>query len=107
MLREEPRDALSFYTLGLAEFAAGDEARATAALRKASELRPSEADIQYRLGIILLESEKFAEARGPLAQAVKLAPKVARYRPPLATRGVTSTSTDRLEPSRPSASIRC
>ena len=85
MLREEPRDALSFYTLGLAEFAAGDEARATAALRKASELRPSEADIQYRLGIILLESEKFAEALGPLAQAVKLAPKVARYRPPLAT----------------------
>ncbi|MCA1826397.1 MAG: tetratricopeptide repeat protein [Myxococcales bacterium] len=85
MLHDEPHDALSFYTLGLAQFAAGNEAQAVAALRKASELRPSEPDIQYRLGIVYLEGEKFAGARDPLQRAVQLAPRVPRYRPPLAT----------------------
>lgn len=77
-------DALDFYALGLAEFAAGNETAAVTALRKAAELRPDEADIQYRLGIALLDGEKFAEARAPLARAVQLSPRLARYRPPLA-----------------------
>jgi Flp pilus assembly protein TadD len=85
MLHEQPVDALGYYTFGLAQFAAGDEAQAAAALRKASELRPSEPDIQYRLGIVYLEGEKFGEAREPLQKAVQLAPKVPRYRPALAT----------------------
>jgi tetratricopeptide (TPR) repeat protein len=79
-----PGDALAWYTLGLAAFAAGDEKQAVSALRKAAELKPGEADIQYRLGIALLDGEKFAEAREPLSRAVQLAPRVARYRPPLA-----------------------
>ena len=83
-LRDGAREALGFYALGLAEFAAGNESAAVTALRKAVELRPGEPDIQYRLGIALLDGEKFAEARGPLAQAAELAPKVARYRPALA-----------------------
>src|SRR5438105_2326039 len=83
-LRAEPREAVQFYALGLAEFAAGNEQAAIAALRKAAELKPNEADIQYRLGVALLDGEKFAEAREPLSKAVTLAPKVARYRPPLA-----------------------
>ncbi len=80
-----PGDALTFYALGLARFAAGDEAAAVAALRLASELKPDEADIQYRLGVALLDGEKFVDARGPLQRAVQLAPGVARYRTPLAT----------------------
>ena len=83
-LRSGAKEALGFYALGLAEFAAGNESAAIAALRKASELRPGEPDIQYRLGVALLDGEKFAEAREPLAKAAALAPKVARYRPALA-----------------------
>ncbi len=82
---QRPSDALGFYALGLARFAAGDEAAAVTALRKAAELKPDEPDIQYRLGVALLDGEKFADARGPLERAVKLAPNVARYRTPLAT----------------------
>src|SRR5262249_15310237 len=40
MLHEQPVDALSYYTLGLAQFAAGNETQAAIALRKAAELRP-------------------------------------------------------------------
>ncbi len=82
---QRPSDPYAFYALGLARFAAGDEAAAVAALRTAAGLRPDEADIQYRLGVALLDGEKFTDARGPLQRAVKLAPKVARYRTPLAT----------------------
>ena len=83
-LRHGPGDAYGAYALGLAEFAAGNEAAAVAALRTAAALRPAEPDIQYRLGVALLDGEKFAEAREPLAGAVRLAPRIARYRPPLA-----------------------
>ena len=83
-LRTDPREGLQFYALGLAEFAAGNEQAAVAALRKATELQPNEADIQYRLGVALLDGEKFTDARAPLSRAVQLAPRVARYRPPLA-----------------------
>ncbi|MGZ6142375.1 MAG: tetratricopeptide repeat protein, partial [Myxococcales bacterium] len=79
-----PTDALGYYTLGLAEFADGDEARAAAALQKAAALAPAVADIQYRLGIVLYDGEKYADARAPLSRAVELSPKTARYRPPLA-----------------------
>lgn len=83
-LRNGARDAQSFYALGLAEFAAGHEEASVSALRSAVELRPDQADIQYRLGIALLDGEKFTDARDPLAKAAALAPRVARYRPPLA-----------------------
>jgi tetratricopeptide (TPR) repeat protein len=84
-LRDRPApDALAYYALGLAEFAAGNEAQAAQALRRATELKPGEADFQYRLGVVLLDGEKFAEARDPLARAVQLSPRTARYRPPLA-----------------------
>jgi tetratricopeptide (TPR) repeat protein len=82
--QSRPDDAYAWYTLGLAAFAAGDEKQAVSALRKAAELRPAEADIQYRLGIALLDGEKFADAREPLANAVRLGPRVPRYRTPLA-----------------------
>ncbi|HUJ26554.1 MAG TPA: tetratricopeptide repeat protein [Myxococcales bacterium] len=86
-LREQlrsPSSAIGFYTLGLAEFAAGNEREAVAALRQAAAMKPDVADIQYRLGVALLDGEKFADARAPLQRAAQLAPKTARYRPPLA-----------------------
>lgn len=82
---QRPADPYALYALGLARFAAGDEPAAVAALRKAAELKPDEADIQYRLGVALLDGEKFADALPPLQRAVELAPRVPRYRTPLAT----------------------
>ena len=79
-----PSGAVDYYTLGLAQFAAGNERDAVAALRQAAALQPGRADIQYRLGVALLDGEKFAEAREPLQRAAQLAPKTAKYRPPLA-----------------------
>lgn len=84
LVHEKPADALGYYTLGLAQFANGSESQAVEAFRKAAELAPGVADIQYRLGIVLYDGEKYADARGPLAKAVELSPKTARYRPPLA-----------------------
>ena len=80
-----PADAYAWYALGLSRFAAGDGGSAVRALTTAASLRPAEADIQYRLGVALLDGERFADARGPLEAAVKLGPKTARYRMPLAT----------------------
>ena len=79
-----PSSALDYYTLGLAQFAGGNERDAVAALRQAATLRPEVADIQYRLGIALLDGDQFAEARDPLQRAEQLAPKMAKYRAPLA-----------------------
>lgn len=81
---EKPQNAFGFYALGLAHFAAGDEAEAVAALQQAAALKPELADVHYRLGVALLDGEKFSEARGPLAKAAQLSPRTARYRPPLA-----------------------
>ncbi len=78
-------DGVAWYQLGLALFARGDEAGAVAALRRAADLLPQQADAHYRLGVALFDGEKFAEARAPLARAVELEPRSARYRVPLAT----------------------
>jgi tetratricopeptide (TPR) repeat protein len=78
-------DGLAWYALGLCRFAAADRAGALAALTRAAQLLPEEADPQFRLGVALFDGERFAEARGPLARAVELAPRTARYRVPYAT----------------------
>jgi tetratricopeptide (TPR) repeat protein len=80
-----PGDGVGHYQLGLARFARGDEPGAVAALRKAAELLPQQADAHYRLGVALFDGEKFADARAPLTRAVELDPQSARYRVPLAT----------------------
>lgn len=79
-----PAGWTDFYALGLTRFAAGDAPGGIEALRQASALRPSMADIQYRIGVALLEGGKPAEAREPLAMAMQLAPTAARYRSALA-----------------------
>ena len=83
--RRDPNDGYGWYSLGLCRFAAGDEAGSVAALARAAELLPQEADVHYRLGVALFNGERFAEARAPLELAVQLNPKSARYRVPLAS----------------------
>jgi tetratricopeptide (TPR) repeat protein len=78
-------DGLAWYALGLCRFAATDRAGALAALTRAAQLLPTEAEPQFRLGLALLDGDRFAEARGPLARAVELAPLAARYRVAYAT----------------------
>lgn len=87
LLRElqSPAGWTGFYALGLARVVAGDAPGGIEALRKASALRPEMPDIQYRIGVALLEGGKPAEAREPLTKAVQLAPMAARYRPALAS----------------------
>jgi len=80
-----PDDGLAWYTLGLARFAAGDEAGAVGALERAVQAMPDNADAHYRLGVALFNGEKFAQARAPLEKAVQLSPKSPRYRVPLAS----------------------
>ncbi len=82
--QQSPQDPLGWYALGLARFAQGEEKPAADALGKAAMLAPDEADFQFRLGVLLFDGERFADARAPLQRAVRLAPRVARYRPPLA-----------------------
>ena len=80
-----PDDGYGWYALGLCRFAAGDEKGSVAALERAAALLPDEPDAQYRLGVALFNSERFAEARGPLERAVQGNPRSARYRVPLAS----------------------
>ena len=82
--RESAADGYGWYGLGLCRFARGDAPGAVAALRRAAELLPKEADASYRLGVALFDGEKFTDAEGPLFRAVELDPRSARYRVPLA-----------------------
>jgi tetratricopeptide (TPR) repeat protein len=73
-----------WYGLGVAEFAAGNELPAAEALRKALELAPDNEEFNYRLGLVLLNGEHFAQARGPLIRAAALQPALGHFRPALA-----------------------
>lgn len=81
-----PRDALVHYGLGLAYFAKGAaaEPRAAEALARACELEPQVAEYQFRLGVLHLESERYAPAAASLARARDLDPAPARHYVPLA-----------------------
>ena len=68
-----PADGTAFYALGLARFAEGNAAAAQAALTKAAELMPGEADVPYRLGLLLLEKRDLPEAHERLHRAVRIA----------------------------------
>lgn len=79
-------DAFAHEGLGLTLFAkAGtDGERARTELEKAVQLAPEVADFHYRLGVLLVESDRFADAKAPLAKAIALDPRRARYRLPYA-----------------------
>jgi tetratricopeptide (TPR) repeat protein len=78
--------AVSYYMLGLAQFActARAEGPTQEAFLKAIAIAPRVAELQYRLGIALLESEQEKEALHWLEQAAQLEPGRTRTHLPLA-----------------------
>ncbi len=64
--------AISHYQQGLVRFskAADASAPAIAEFRRAAELAPEQAEFRYRLGVALLESEQYEQARLELEAAV-------------------------------------
>lgn len=68
-------EAVTRYMLGLARFSGPAEAdRAITDFEAAVTLNPSEPEFHYRLGLALLESERYERALPPLRQTVALAP---------------------------------
>jgi tetratricopeptide (TPR) repeat protein len=78
-------DGVARYMLGLAEFAdPGTVEKAIDELRAAAELLPRSAEVHYRLGLALVESERFEPALPPLQRAVQLEPAKLAVQLPLA-----------------------
>jgi len=79
-------EAVRHYVKGLLAFARAAEAGEPALreFQRAIELSPKTAEFHYRLGLALLESERYAEALGPLQRAKELAPERSGVYLPLA-----------------------
>jgi Flp pilus assembly protein TadD len=84
-LQKSP-SAIHWYLEGLIRFSRPTEAgvQAIAAFQRAVELEPNQAEYQHRLGVALLESEKFEEARPIIEKALQIDPSKAAWRLPLA-----------------------
>lgn len=82
----EPGNAYAHEALGLVYFAkgAGHGAAARKHLEQATLLAPEVIDFHYRLGVLLVEHDAYAQAKESLKKAVDGAPKDARYRLPYA-----------------------
>jgi Flp pilus assembly protein TadD len=78
--------SVSHYMQGLILFSRAADATAPAIeqFRKAVALEPDEPELHHRLGVALLESEKYELALAPLRKAVELAPKEMSWQLPLA-----------------------
>lgn len=86
LVRREPTNPFGHEGLGLLLFAkgAGYGEEAIKHLKLAAELAPSVADLHYRLGVALVQSDRYEAALGPLGKAVELDEKTVKYRLPLA-----------------------
>lgn len=78
--------AANHFMLGLAYYARSADAGgpAVAELERAIALAPNEAELHLRLGVALLESERFDRALAPLKRALELAPHRTAIALPLA-----------------------
>lgn len=78
--------AVSHYMQGLVLFArAADATRpAIAQFEAAVALEPDAGELHHRLGVALLESERYEQARAPLARAIELRPRELSWRLPMA-----------------------
>jgi tetratricopeptide (TPR) repeat protein len=81
-----PSSALGHFQLGLLHFAqsAKAEGPAVAELEKARALAPDVGEIHWRLGVALVESERYADAVPVLRRAVELLPSSVGMQLPLA-----------------------
>lgn len=86
LLARTPTDAYAHAGLGLTWYAMGGtkSAEAVKAFAKAVELAPNEVDFRYRYGLLLVDSDRWEDARRELELAVKAEPKKARFRLPYA-----------------------
>src|SRR5690606_32922329 len=85
-LASRPPSPVVPYMRGLALFTRPADASGPAidAFRTAAEGAPERAELHYRLGVALLETEQVEEALPPLQRALELEPTNARFRLPLA-----------------------
>ncbi len=78
--------AISHYMQGLVLFARAADATgpAIAQFQRAVELEPEAGELHHRLGVALLESEKYEQAKAPLLRAVQLQPGELSWQLPVA-----------------------
>jgi tetratricopeptide (TPR) repeat protein len=83
---EQQDTAVAHYARALVLFSQAKHASGPAidAFRKAVERSPQEPELNYRLGIALLESEQYPEAAAALAQSLSLAPTKTNWHLPYA-----------------------
>lgn len=83
---ETPHTAAEHYFKGLLLFSRAADASGAAldSFRKAVSLQPTQAEFHYRLGLALLESERYDEALPALSTAVSLEPNQKGWALPLA-----------------------
>jgi protein involved in polysaccharide export with SLBB domain/Tfp pilus assembly protein PilF len=67
-------DAASFYKIGLAHYESKQFKDAVDAFKRASRLKPGDADIHYNLGLAYYSSNMYREATKAYEQAVRLRP---------------------------------
>jgi tetratricopeptide (TPR) repeat protein len=81
-----PADAVGWYARGLALYANARDATGPAieAFEQAITRSPDEGEFHYRLGLALLESEKFPAAEAALSKAVGLSPQKTAWQLPRA-----------------------
>lgn len=77
---------VAHYQLGLLLFSSAADASgpAIAHFERAAQLAPNEGEYQYRLGLALLESERYEQSLSPLRRAVELRPETSAWYLPLA-----------------------
>lgn len=85
-LDSRPPSAVVSYMRGLALFTRPADAsgRAVQAFRDAAAAAPERAELHYRLGVALLETEQVEDSVPALTRAIELEPTTARFRLPLA-----------------------
>lgn len=85
-LASRPSTPVVQYMRGLALFTRPADASGPAidAFRAAADGAPERAELHYRLGVALLETEQIQESLPPLRRALELEPATARFRLPLA-----------------------
>ncbi|MFZ5468067.1 MAG: tetratricopeptide repeat protein [Myxococcota bacterium] len=85
-LTPPPHTAVAHYMRALAYFSRAADASGPAleSFQAAIALAPNEAELHYRLGVALVECERYQPALAPLRRARKLAPERTAYALPLA-----------------------
>ena len=69
--RIDPNYQKAFYALGMAEAAGGNPVKAKTAFARAVDLKKTDAEAWFDLGLVLIELKEFPEARAAFANSAK------------------------------------